>query len=156
MERWILGSGRCLFSNWSQLCTHNPTTHTRAHTHTHTHTRTHTHTHTHTHTFPHLLTLKTLIWHSNAADWQLRHTPLTDQTWFTMHACRVWVSGCECVILWGRDERRELGVRIVNLKVSHIVSFIYPAPPPSSPHTHTHIHTHTVSTRAPPSHSFQS
>lgn len=119
MELWSLSSDRRLLSNCSQTCTHNPTTHT------------------YTHTFTHLLTLKILIWHSNAGDWQLRHASLTDQTWFTMHVWSVCVY--VCVILWGKDEQRELGVRIVNLKVSHIMSFIYPAPPPpANPHPTPH------------------
>ncbi len=57
-----------------------------------------------------------------------------------MHACRACVQGCACVILRGGDEQRELGVRIVNLKVSHIMSFIYPAPPPLHRHTCTNTH----------------
>lgn len=99
-----------------------------------------------------------LIWHSNAGNWQLRYAALTDQTWFTMHVWRgcEFESRCVCHSV-RRDEQRELGVRTVNLKVSHIMSFIDPAP--SQLHTHmqaraytharTHVHTH-AHTHNPP------
>lgn len=79
-----------------------------------------------THPFAHLLTLKILIWHSNAGDWQLRHAALTDQTWFTMRVCeRERVSVCERERQRARAPVRwkwaEFGVRIVNLTVTYHV-----------------------------------
>ena len=72
------------------------------------------------HPFAHLLTLKILIWHSNASDWQLRHAALTDQTWFTMRVCeREKEKQRErAPVRW---KWAEFGVRIVNLTVTYHV-----------------------------------
>ena len=146
MERWILGSGRCLFSNWSQPCTHNPTTHTHAHTHTHTHTHIPSSPDTqNTH-----LTLKRCRLTAK--------THSTDRSNLIYNACvpcvSVGVRVCHSV-----RQRRAEGVRGQNCKfesVTYRVIYLSSATTLFSPHTHTYTHTHTVSTRAPPSHSFQS
>lgn len=114
-----------------------------------------------THPFAHLLTLKILIWHSNAGDWQLRHAALTDQTWFTMRVCeRERVSVCERERQRARAPVRwkwaEFGVRIVNLTVTYHVIHLSDAlctlthsfaRSLSRTQTHTHtqmcIHTHS-------------
>lgn len=135
-----------------------------------------------THPFAHLLTLKILIWHSNAGDWQLRHAALTDQTWFTMRVCeRERVSVCERERQRARAPVRwkwaEFGVRIVNLTVTYHVIHLSDALctlthsfarslSRTQTHTHTNVHSHTFMqthtnfhtrcTSSPSSYSFQS
>lgn len=83
-----------------------------------------------------------LIWHSNVGNWQLRHAPLTDQTWFTMH---VWSQ-----YVWERKRRAE-GVRGQNCKFESVTyHVIYLPSTPTAPlapvltctraHTQSHFH----------------
>lgn len=107
---------------------------------THTSYTTGAHTHTQTLTFAHLLTLITLIWHSNTANWQQRHAALTNQTWFTLHTCFVCQgvgSGTGvCLSIWEEETSRgSWGSELYILKVSHVMSFICTLPLSSPTHT---------------------